>query len=415
MHGNFQTGESVLSTGFIVFTKWIRINLGASDAPHLFSTIDKEKTMLSRFRLLIAVLVSLLILSACNFPTRDGEGPDAGQLTLTSVAETVRAEITQSGTSVPPTLPATVTFNPPNTQVPPASTTMPCNYVYFIMDVTVEDGTQFLPGENFTKVWRLKNGGSCTWNTAYGITFESGDAMGAPVTVYLPGQVLPGQEVDVAVAMKAPMNPGTYRGNWKMRDQGGTKFGGTFYADIQVRSLVTNTPGAGTTVKYNFVNQMCSATWTSEAGTLPCPGANNDDRGFVLSIADPKLETGAQAGAPALETHPLWSSNPAWTGNGSIKGVFPAVNIQSGDRFVAQVGCLHGGASCDVQFYLRYDAGSGVQTLGQWPEVYDNSMRTVDIDLSALNGKAVEFILVVEANATPGQDWALWVAPRIVR
>ncbi len=115
-------------------------------------------------------------------------------------------------------------------------------------------------------------------------------------------------------------------------------------------------------------------------------------------------------------------SNPSIVGQQRLpgrvmarSGVYPAVNIQSGDHFVAQVGCLHGGASCDVQFYLRYDAGSGVQPLGQWHEVYDNSVRTLDIDLSALNGKSVEFILLVDANANAGQDWALWIAPRIVR
>lgn len=382
--------------------------------------------MLRRFRLLAIFILGVLILSACNFPTRDGDRPNDGELTMTSVAETVIATLQGSSTPQPPTgeaptLPATVTYSPPNTQVPSTSTAVPCNHVLFIRDVTVDDGTKFLPGEAFTKIWRLKNAGSCTWNTSYGVTFDSGDSLGAPVTVYLPGQVLPGEEVDVAVAMKAPTNAGTYRGNWKMRDQGGAKFGLVFYVEIQVQPqvtftpVVTNTPITGTTVKYNFVNQMCSATWTSEAGTLPCPGANTDDRGFVLSIADPKLETGTQAGVQALETHPLWSSNAAWAGNGSIKGVYPPVNIQSGDHFVAQVGCLHGGASCDVQFYLRYDAGSGVQPLGQWNEVYDNSVRTLDIDLSALNGKAVQFILLVDANANPGQDWALWIAPRIVR
>ena len=379
-----------------------------------------------RFRLVAILLLGILVLSACNLPTRDGEGPDAGEMTLTSVAETVRADLEGEGTPVPtqggaPTLPATVTYSPPNTQVPPTSTVIPCNDVRFIKDVTVDDGTKFLPGESFTKVWRLKNVGSCTWNTSYGVTFDSGDSMEAPVTVYLPGDVAPGQEVDVAVAMKAPTGAGTYRGNWKMRDQGGAKFGLVFYVEIVSQPLATNTPTAtgtpvpGATVKYDFVDEMCSATWTSEAGALPCPGANTDDTGFVLSLADPKLETGAQAGMHALETHPLWESNPSWAGNGTIQGTYPAVNIQGGDHFTAQVGCLHGGASCDVQFYLRYDAGSGVQTLGQWNEVYDNSVRTLDIDLSALNGKNVQFILLVDANANAGQDWALWIKPQIVR
>jgi hypothetical protein len=373
--------------------------------------------MLKRFRLLAILLIAMLILTACNLPRRDAESPESAEQTLTSVAATVIA--TLQGTSTPggevPTLPPTVTFNPQVTVAPSTATTIPCNYVLFVKDVTVDDGTKFLPGESFTKIWRLRNAGSCTWNTSYGITFDSGEAMGAPATVYLPGNVAPGQEVDVAVAMKAPTTAGTYRGNWRMREQGGSKFGLVFYVEIVVQSTVTTTPIVGGTVKYDFVNNMCSATWTSEAGTLPCPGANNDNRGFVLSLSNPQLETGAQAGAPALQTHPLWDSHSAWTGNGSIQGVYPAVNIQGGDFFRAQVGCLHGSASCNVNFTLRYDDGGGVKTLGQWNEVYDNSVRTLNIDLSALNGKSVQFILQVDANSNGGQDWALWIRPQIVR
>lgn len=374
--------------------------------------------MLKRFRLFAIFGIAIFLLAACNFPSRDADAPDAAEQTLTSVAQTVIATLQGTGTPQPPTseiptLPATVTFNPPPTGSP--ATGVPCNYVLFMGDISVDDGTKFLPGEGFTKVWRLKNAGSCTWNTSYGITFDSGEALSAPATVYLPGTVAPGQEVDVAVAMKAPTTPGSYRGNWRMRDQNGAKFGTTFYVDIQVLSTGTVTPAPGASVKYDFVSKMCNATWTSEAGTLPCPGSNTDNRGFVLSIADPRLETGAQAGVPALETHPLWDSNAAWAGNGSILGVYPAINVQGGDHFRAQVGCLHGSATCNVNFSLRYDAGSGIQTLGQWNEVYDNSVRTLDIDLSALNGKSVQFILQVDANSTGGQDWALWVNPQIVR
>ena len=37
----------------------------------------------------------------------------------------------------------------------------------FVTDVTVPDGTKYDPGATFTKTWRLRNVGTCTWTTAY--------------------------------------------------------------------------------------------------------------------------------------------------------------------------------------------------------------------------------------------------------
>ena len=38
-------------------------------------------------------------------------------------------------------------------------------------DVTVPDGTELNPGDDFTKTWRIMNNGSCTWNTSYDAIF----------------------------------------------------------------------------------------------------------------------------------------------------------------------------------------------------------------------------------------------------
>src|SRR5690349_5782138 len=48
-----------------------------------------------------------------------------------------------------------------------------CDKVQFVADVTVPDGTNFPPKATFTKTWRLKNIGSCTWTTSYQIVFFS--------------------------------------------------------------------------------------------------------------------------------------------------------------------------------------------------------------------------------------------------
>ncbi|HEX8918275.1 MAG TPA: NBR1-Ig-like domain-containing protein [Chloroflexota bacterium] len=100
----------------------------------------------------------------------------------------------------------------------------PCSYrATFIADVSVPDNTLLSPSEDFTKIWRIRNDGTCTWGTAgfhiNSLVFTGGDRMGAPSFVNLPmGTINPGVTVDVPVTMTTPSDPGTYRGEWKLGD-----------------------------------------------------------------------------------------------------------------------------------------------------------------------------------------------------
>jgi hypothetical protein len=53
----------------------------------------------------------------------------------------------------------------------------PCDWAQVTGDVTVKDGTTFSPGKKFTKTWRLKNIGACTWTDNYDLVFVSGERM----------------------------------------------------------------------------------------------------------------------------------------------------------------------------------------------------------------------------------------------
>jgi hypothetical protein len=97
------------------------------------------------------------------------------------------------------------------------------------------------PGESFTKTWRLKNNGSCTWTSEYELVFDSGDAMGASAVVNMPGtNISPNQTVDVSVAFTAPTVAGNYKSNWKLRSNTGEVFGigsdaqASFFVEINV-------------------------------------------------------------------------------------------------------------------------------------------------------------------------------------
>ena len=45
----------------------------------------------------------------------------------------------------------------------------------------------------------------------------------------------------------------------------------------------------------------------------------------------------------------------------------------------------------------------------------DNNVINVDLDLSGLAGKTVQFVLIVKAEGAWDNDTAQWIFPRIVR
>jgi hypothetical protein len=111
----------------------------------------------------------------------------------------------------------------------------------YVTDVTVPDDTEMEPGQDFIKTWRLRNTGSCDWESGYALNFVAGDQMGAPASVPVPPTAA-GSTVDVSVEMTAPDDPGTYRSNWRMQSDEGTVFGSQVYVRIVVPEPATATP-----------------------------------------------------------------------------------------------------------------------------------------------------------------------------
>ena len=78
--------------------------------------------------------------------------------------------------------------------------------------------------------------------------------------------------------------------------------------------------------------------------------------------------------------------------------------------------CAHKAISCNVIFSLEYQiGGAAVRSLGHWNEAYEGKFYPIDLDLSALAGNNVKFILRVTTNGPFNQDRAVWVGPRIAR
>ncbi len=367
--------------------------------------------------LAVLLLLSLWALVSCNYP---GLRPTSDRM-ATSAAETVSAQLTELAglATEEPTAPPLATDTPGATATPtepPTATLSPTpecvNKVTFVKDVTIPDDTNIAADDDFDKTWRLRNDGTCTWTTDYDLVFQSGNVMGGPASQPLAGAVPPGSEVDLTVSLTAPTSNGTHRGNWMLRDDKDVIFGLGPANDIPffVQIVVGPTPTPEPAAVYDFVDEYCEANWVSGAGVLSCPGTDTDVEGFVIKVDDAKLENGTTENEPVLFTH------PEWVNYGVITGTYPAFEVEDGDHFKAVIGCLWNGAACDVRFQLNYRAdGGSLQNFGQWDEAYDGSIRKLDLDLSSLAGKSVEFTLAVQAKDSSSQDWAFWLLPRIVR
>ncbi len=372
--------------------------------------------------LLLGGMTGLMISLACALPADLLPQPAVGNSAGTAAAQTVESVMTEISAAAtgPIPLPPVSTETPtlpslnPEATAPPSlapvatEVTLPCHRATFVRDVTVPDGSEFRPGADFTKTWRLSNSGSCSWTRGYDLVFEAEDRMSGPKSQPLSGEVKPGETIDVSVDLKAPKEEGDYRGLWKLQSLGGQLFGigeqGTkpFRVAIQV-SLPDE-------VVYSLVEDYCDADWSTASGDLPCPGDAGSPAGFVVRLEEAVMEGGRKENEPGLWMH------PEAVEDGRIRGEFPAFKVEEGDLFQAVISCLDGSPACSVRMKLEYRIGDGsIKTLGDWEERTDDEFRSVAVDLSELAGKKVKFILSVQTRGDYTDDSAFWLMPRIMR
>lgn len=215
---------------------------------------------------ILCILMAVLV-AGCT-PVEQAELTDPA--TAVAAAVSTRLAGLPTWTRVPAAIPAT----PTETQMPsptdsfaeqtktptpeypyPYITWTPsqCDYSAFIADLDVVDYSRVYPGTSFTKTWRIKNIGTCTWTTQYRFQYISGTPMGAD-TIFLPHSVAPGETIDLSLQMTAPEVEEDFSNFWRLRNTAGEIFGTTFYVAIEVskdagkttpiveQEMVTSTP-----------------------------------------------------------------------------------------------------------------------------------------------------------------------------
>jgi hypothetical protein len=212
----------------------------------------------------LIVLVLFLGLSLAGCKKQEPAQPDADVVAAiyTEAVATLNAGATQTAAFATPTFTETATptatmtptFTPAvafvtNTIVYSGGTNLSqCDMAGFVADVTIPDGSIVAAGQTFTKTWRIKNDGTCTWTPNYKIVYYSGEKLNTnnnyPLTTT---NVAPGETLEISIQMTAPTAPGSYISNWLLQNATGQYFGiGSSGGVIYVQFVVSGTPGAPT-------------------------------------------------------------------------------------------------------------------------------------------------------------------------
>jgi hypothetical protein len=198
-------------------------------------------------RTFLRILLLSAFLTSC---TQVDATPDIDSPIAIAVAVSTQLASLPTATVVPSAIPETLTSTPSPTVItivptqtitstPPYPypfitwTPSTCDFSAFLADLDIVDYSKIPPGTAFTKTWRIKNIGTCTWTTQYRFQYISGNPMGAD-TIYLPRAVPPGETIDLSLQMTAPDIEEDYSNFWRLRNTAGEIFGTTFYVAIEV-------------------------------------------------------------------------------------------------------------------------------------------------------------------------------------
>jgi hypothetical protein len=366
--------------------------------------------MLRRAFLFLGVFLAM---AACAPAPNSSAPTDPPVATYTAIPEPEQPLSTPTDeTATLPTLTSAPTETQTETPNPIAEICDQAEYLGMItLDVPVSNGESVHPNQQFTLTWRLRNAGHCVWTEAYYVLLVAQEGLPelAPIQAF-PKAVLPGEEVEITIPIKAPAGAGYYFAAWMLTNANGEFFSieglenGRLAHNFKVLALKSGW-------HFDFIAARCQAQWHSlKVSFLPCQGSSTDwYDGFVLYALAPALE-GSTTGNPSVLV-----VSPDNTDIGYLRGIYPAYTVRSGDVFQAQIGCMDQLPGCRVYFLLRYlDEEGEFHNVQEWFEVFDERPHNVLVDLSRLAGQTVQFVLEVQqADGRRAHSIVFWMNPRI--
>ncbi len=204
-----------------------------------------------KWHITLTFLLVAALLAACGAqPTPSEPTPDIAAV-RTSAASTVVAQFTLTAAVFTPTPPIAPTQSVIETEAPaeteesatqPAETSETdaalCDLLGYdaeTIDISVPDNTIMMPGQEFIKIWKVKNVGTCAWGAGYALAFAGTGVKMDGQFISFTEVVQPGQEVEVSVQFKAPSQAGNYVSTWIMQNPRGFTFPEAIYVKITVQ------------------------------------------------------------------------------------------------------------------------------------------------------------------------------------
>ncbi len=239
-------------------------------------------------KIFIASMSLIFFLSACGTSATSTPTP----VPTTEVPPTVATSPT--ATAITTSSPADATTTPTGSAASSSACTDSASFVY---DKTVPDYSHMDPHELFTKTWRVKNTGTCTWSSSYSAAYASGDLLGVKDSVAL-SDTAPGATLDISMDMAAPGSAGTYKVFYELENPSGNAMpidnGNTIWAIITVGKVLVYSTAVPTAIS-GTPNPTPVGGGPTPAG---CVTQAND--GFISETLDLINAARASSGLPAL-------------------------------------------------------------------------------------------------------------------
>lgn len=166
--------------------------------------------------------------------------PTATPVVVETVAPTPMPSVNVAVTPL-----ATVSATPA-APVTPANTKCVANAA-FVGDVNTPNPSTLPAQAAFTKIWRVRNTGTCVWDDGYLLVPVGGNTFGLNQPAVVPNIPVGGGS-DLALQMQAPANAGTHTGTWRLRSPSGKLFGPLLRVTISVPKSAEKPPPTATPI-----------------------------------------------------------------------------------------------------------------------------------------------------------------------
>ena len=271
------------------------------------------------FGRVIGIIFSMLFaILACNIP-QISSSSDLGSVVAQTQTASAISQLVTTSTPLPQVPTSTITQSPPpvgdstpnspviTTTAPAINPTIPtiintatampeCTDMAKFEGETIPDNTAFAPGQEFIKVWTLRNVGTCIWNTEYALVSVKGEAMGGTSPSPIGQSVKPNNSIQIYLPQKAPDNPGEHQGYWMLRSPSGRQFGLGPKADVPFWVKIQVVPGSANTNNNGGITgpqNLGAPSWTESFDDKRSPwylGADSDisfdiDNGALVMTA----------------------------------------------------------------------------------------------------------------------------------